>query len=280
MRIPASTGTLLVLVAFLVLVPCILFAQGYANCELGSGPLRAEVPLPDERAKVEAIAARESAAFAARRKYRFEQDVTVDTLQDMPLGGTVIDGEYRQVSDVAFNDQGERVERVTFAPQDSLRRITLMPSDLEDIRDFTAFALTTEALPLYKVRYLGAQHVDELDTYVFEVAPVKMEKKLRYFQGKLWVETKDLNVVKTCGRSVPDVVTNKKKGAIDMHPTFATYRQQMADGNWFPVFSRADDILLFPRDAVHLRETVKFLHYEPVTSATGQWQSFQGAKKH
>lgn len=248
------------------------------NCEEGSGPLRTEVNVPDERVMIEKFAARESLAAAARLADSFEEDIKVQTLQDMPRGNSVIDGEYRQVLEVSYDQQGRRMERVTFAPQNSLRRISITPSDVEDFREFTAFMLTTEELPHYQVRYLGAQHVDDLDTYVFEVAPLKFEKGKRYFQGKLWVEQQALDVVKTCGHSVPEEVINKKRKTVDLQPTFATYRQQMPEGFWFPVYSRSDDFLQFPRFTVHMREIIKFLNYQKSGTATGTWQTFDKKK--
>lgn len=262
----------------LLLVTASLPALAQTNCQEGSGPLRTEVNIPDERAMIEKFAARESLAAAARRTNTFDEEIKVQTLVDTARGNSVVDGEYRQVLEVGYDQQGHRTEHVTFAPQNSLRRISITPTDIEDFRDFTSFMLTAEELPQYQVRYLGAQHVDDLDTYVFEVAPLKIEKNKRYFQGKLWVEQQALDVVKTCGRSVPDQVLNKKRGTMDVHPTFATYRQQMPDTFWFPVYSRSDDYLQFPRYTVHMREVIKFTNYQNAPTTTGKWQSFDKKK--
>src|SRR5512133_450757 len=146
--------------ALALLAPTLTFAQ--TNCEAGSGPLRTEINVPDERALVEKVAAKESAAVAARRNYSVEQDVTVETLRDMPQGKPLIDGEFRQVAEIGYDEHGRRTERVTFAPQNSLRRSAMMTSDFDDIRNFAIFALTTEELPNYAIRYLGGHHVDDL----------------------------------------------------------------------------------------------------------------------
>jgi hypothetical protein len=260
------------LLALALLTPALGFAQ--TDCNAGSGPLRTEVNVPDERALIEKVAAKESAAVAARRNYSFEQEVTIQTLLDPQRGKPIVDGEFRQVMEVGYDEHGKRTERVTFAPQNSLRRIAMMPSDLEDIRNFAIFSLTTEELPHYAVRYLGGQHVDDLDTYVFEIAPRTLEKDKRYFQGKLWVEVKDLDVVKSCGRSVPDTVIDKKKQRTDKHPTFATYREQMEGGFWFPTYSRSDEYMDFGRNGVHVREVIKFKNYQKGAKPAGNWQSF------
>ena len=249
-------------------------APAQTNCESGAGPLRTQVNVPDEEHLIRQVAARESAALAARRSYTYQQEVTVQTLYDSNTGRSIVDGEYRQVVEVGYDEHGRRIERVTFAPQTSLRRISMMPADFEDIRTFAIFSLTTDELPRYSVRYLGGQHVDELDTYVFEVAPRTMEKDKRYFQGKIWVEQKDLDVVKTCGRSVPDTIVDKKKKTQDKHPTFATYREQMPGGFWFPTYSRSDEYMDFGRNGVHVRETIKFSNYQKEERPPANVQSF------
>jgi hypothetical protein len=251
-----------------------LFAAAQTNCDSGAGPLRTQVNVPDEEYLVRQVAARESAALAARRAYTYQQDVTVQTLQDMSRGKPIVDGEYRQVMEVGFDEHGRRTERVTFAPQTSLRRLTMTPADFEDMRNFAIFSLTREELPRYSVRYLGGQHVDELDTYVFEVAPRQIDKDQRYFQGKIWVEQKDLDVVKTCGRSVPDMIIDKKRKTQDKHPSFATYREQMPDGFWFPVYSRSDEYMDFGRTGIHVREIIKLSNYQKPEKAPASVQSF------
>src|SRR5205823_4068263 len=128
----------------------------------------------------------------ARDNYTYTQDVTVQT-----LAGLKVDGEFREVTDVTYDDKGKRVETVTLAPKSTLTRVTLTSDDLEDLRNKMFFVLTTEDLPLYDVRYLGTQHLDEIDTYVFEVAPKRVEQGSRYFQGRIWVANHDFQIVKT-----------------------------------------------------------------------------------
>jgi hypothetical protein len=119
--------------------------------------------------------------------------------------------------------------------------------------------------------------VEELDTYVFDIAPRKIQKGHRYFQGKLWVEKEGLAVVKSCGKSVPDVLPKGhdiNAGPIrkrvnyreDIQPIMAIYREQV-DGYWFPVYSRADDVLQFRRGDVYIRELIKCSRYQRAGSS-------------
>jgi hypothetical protein len=116
-------------------------------------------------------------------------------------------------------------------------------------------------VPQYNLTYAGQQRVDDLDTYVFHVEPRKEEKGKRYFQGRAWVDTRDLQVVKLCGKSVPDIVHVKKNQPMDIRSMFVSYRQ-VVDGHWFPAYTRVDDTLHFQLQAIRMREIVKFKDYK------------------
>ena len=81
----------------------------------------------------------------------------------------------------------------------------------DDIRTFMPWILTSDQAAQYNLTYAGKQHVDDLDTYVFHVEPKQFEKNRRYFQGKIWVDDRDVQMVKLCGKSVPEATTKKKK---------------------------------------------------------------------
>src|SRR5207244_3741974 len=142
--------------------------------------------------------------------------------------GETVDGEYQQVADISYDNKGRRVETVIFAPQTTLQRVNMSPSDLEDIRNLMPFALTTENLPQYTITYLGQQKQDELNTYVFDISPRQIVKGQRYFEGRIWVDDRDLQIVKTTGKTVPEVHADKKgKGDEDLKPRFTTWREQV-----------------------------------------------------
>src|SRR5713226_2891724 len=102
------------------------------------------------------------------------------------------DGEYRLTSDILFTPAGKRYEKVLEAPSPSLQRITMSQQDFDDIEKVWPLVLTPAELPKYDVKYVGREQVDELGTYVFDIAPLKLAKGQRYFQGRIWVEDKDL----------------------------------------------------------------------------------------
>jgi hypothetical protein len=221
------------------------------------GPLENTPPkdtTPEEIIK--RFAAKETEFAKARDQYTYRQDVKVQTVD-----GETVDGEYHEVFDVMFDDRGKRMENVVFAPQSSLTKIYMSQEDMEDIRHKLPFVLTTADLPQYDILYVGQQQEDELHCYVFDIAPKKIEEKKRYFQGRVWVDDRDFQIVKTYGKTVPDI--RKKHGDEEnLFPKFTTWRQQIDGQYWFPVYTKADDELHFKIGDVHIREIVKYEDYK------------------
>src|SRR5579863_3036953 len=209
---------------------------------------------PDEIIKH--FAAKETEFSKARDQYTYRQDVKVDTVD-----GETVDGEYHEVFDVMFDDKGHRIENVVFAPQSSLTKIYMSQEDMQDIRHRLPFVLTEEDLPEYSILYVGQQQEDELHCYVFDIAPKKIEGKKRYFQGRVWVDDHDFQIVKTYGKTVPDIRKNHGDDE-NLFPKFTTWRQLIDGQYWFPVYTKADDELHFKTEDVHIREIVKYEDYK------------------
>ncbi|HKH98676.1 MAG TPA: hypothetical protein VJ999_06165 [Candidatus Sulfotelmatobacter sp.] len=240
-------------------------AQGQTDCAEGNGVLDPAPPknmtLPE---LIQKLGVQETKVREARSHYTFTQDVMVQT-----LNGTKVDGQFHEVTTVSYDNKGKRAENVTFAEQSTLRGIQLSAEDMEDIRVFMPLILTTEDLAEYNVTWAGQQHVDDLDTYVLHVEPKKEEKNKRYFQGRIWVDNHDLQIVKLCGKSVPDVIHVKKHQPQDLRPTFVSYRQPV-EGLWFPAYVRVDDTMHFRAESVHVREIIKFTGYKRVGAAAAK----------
>jgi len=221
----------------------------------GDNPIVDEPPSIPVEDVIKKFVEREAEFKKERDNYTYTQSVAVQTLDE----DNRPDGEYRMVSDIIFTPDGKRFEKVTFAPQDTLRRITMSQQDFDDVRNVQPFVLTTSELPKYNVKYVGRQQVDELSCYVFDVGPKVIEKKQRYFQGRVWVDGKDLQIVMTDGKAVPDIINKNNE---NVFPRFRTYRENIEEGYWFPTYTRADDYLHFSMGDVHLRMTVKYSNYK------------------
>ena len=256
--------------ALSLLLVCALAGVVWAqtDCADGNGILDNAPPKGiSTQELIEKFAAQETKVREARSHYAYTQDALVQT-----LNGSSVDGQFHEITDISYDDKGKRLENVKFSEVSTLQGVQISADDMDDIRTFMPWILTTDQLPDYKITYAGQQHVDDLDTYVFHVEPAKEEKNKRYFQGRVWVDNRDLQVVKLCGKTVPEQIRRKKKGPIEVRPTFVSYRQ-LVDGYWFPTYARIDDTLHFGVQSVHLRETVKFKDYKrraPSTAAVSK----------
>ena len=204
---------------------------------------------------VRAFTAKETRFRQALNSYAFKRDALVQTIG---MGGQVT-GEYHRVSFFTFDDQGNRFEKINFFPMPTLTEINITAQDLEDLGGVNPFALEASKLNAYTFKYVGKEKIDELDLYVFDVgprvAPDPKKIKDRYFQGRIWVDTQDLQIVKARGKGVPEDKNNK-------YPTFETYREQIDGKYWFPTYSYADDELTFGNgNVVRMRLLVKYTDF-------------------
>jgi len=216
---------------------------------------------------IKQFAAKESEFQDALNHYTYRRVARVQTLDD----DNKVDGEWYEVDDVIFDPSGARTEKVVYAPGNTLTRVMMSPSDLQDIQRGYPFVLTTADLPQYDVTYVGKQKVDEVDCYVFDVSPKTIVKGKRYLDGRVWVDATDLQIVVTNGRMVPD---DTRKNSEDLHPPFMTWRQQVDGHYWFPVYTKGEGVLHFSGgygymgQDVHIRDTVKYTDYKRFGTST------------
>lgn len=212
----------------------------------------AQAPV-DVDAIIRAFTAKETEFAAALNNYGFKRDALVQTIG---MGGQVT-GEYHRTSQFSFDDRGGRFERINYFPPSTLTEVSFTQEDLEDLGGVQPFALEASKLDRYKFTYVGKERIDELDLYVFDVAPKMMPKKIsdRLFLGRVWVDDRDLQIVKVRGKGVPE---GKQR-----FPIFETYREQIDGRYWFPTHTSVDDELVFPDgQTVHLRMKVRYTDYK------------------
>jgi TonB family protein len=204
---------------------------------------------------VRAFTSKETMFRQALNTYAFKRDALVQTIG---MGGQVT-GEYHRVSIFTFDDQGNRFEKINYFPMPTLTEINVTTQDLEDLGGVNPFALEAAKLNAYAFKYVNKEKIDELDLYVFDVgpkvAPDPKKIKERYFQGRIWVDVQDLQIVKARGKGVPEDKNNK-------YATFETYREQIDGKYWFPTYTYADDELTFDNgNVVRLRMLVKYTDF-------------------
>jgi hypothetical protein len=210
---------------------------------------------------IQAFAAKEELFKRARDMYTYHQ---INKVEELDADNNVT-GQYEQDWDVLYDDNGHRIERVTYAPSDTLKRLIVTEQDLDSMRNIQPFVLTTEDLPEYDIKYLGHVKVDYLTTYVFSIRPKEIKKGKEYFQGVVWVDDQDLQIVKSEGKTVPEI--KSKHGQFNLFPRFTTWRQQIDGKFWFPTFTMADDTLYFPSGPVHVREIIRYTDYKQFRSS-------------
>ena len=229
--------------------------------DAGFGPMDISTPTTPAEEIIHKFAAKESEFREALNHYTYRRLARVQTIDD----DNKVDGEYYQVDDVTFDSTGRRTEKTVFAPESTLQRVQMSPSDMQDIQRGYPFVLTAEEIGQYDVKYVGRQKVDEVDCYAFDVSPKVIEKKKRYMLGRIWVDATDLQIVVTNGRMVPD---DTRKGNEDLHPPFMTWRQQVDGHYWFPVYTKGEGVLHFTgghgylAEDVHMRDTIKYTDYK------------------
>jgi len=204
---------------------------------------------------IQRFAAHESEFRVERNNFTYTQTFVVQTIDDSGEP----DGEYRMTSDITFTPSGQRDEKITYAPPPTLERVSMSEQDLDDLKNIQPFVLTTEDLPKYNVVYVGREQLDEIAAYVFDASPKVIEKNQRYFQGRVWVDDKDFEIVKTDGKAVPDI---RKGNNENIFPRFETYRENIEGHYWFPTYTHSDDVLHFRTGSVQLRMTVRYENYK------------------
>lgn len=204
---------------------------------------------------VKGFTANEAKFRAALNSYVYARSATINTIG---MGGQIT-GTYRRDSFMGFNPDGSRAERIDFAPVSTLTEITMTAEDLEDLGGLNQFAIEPKSAAKYNFSFVGKEKIDELNLFVFDVTPKVMPEAKkngeRLFQGRIWVDDRDLLVVKTKGKAVPEWKNNR-------YPVVETWRENVDGKFWFPAYAKSDDELVFGNgNVVKLRMRVKYERY-------------------
>lgn len=230
-----------------------VFAQEATATAATSSSSAAQPAQVDVNKVIAAFTAKETEFRRALNAYAFKRDAVV---QVIGMGGQIA-GEYHRVSHFTFDDSGNRFEKIVFFPMPTFAGVT--PEDIEDLGGVNPFALEAVNLNKYNFAYVGKERIDELNLYVFDVSPKVIpdpKTKVRLFQGRIWVDDRDLQIVKSHGKGVPETKINK-------FPKVETYREQIDGRYWFPTYSYADEELVFGNgEVMHIRLKVRYTDFK------------------
>lgn len=193
----------------------------------------------------------------ALKNYVFNRSAVMQTVG---LGGQIT-GEYRRDSFMSINRDGSRNEKIIFHPISTIKELEITQEDIENLGGINPFAIDPEHIKDYNFTFLGKEKIDELDLYVFDVAPKVVpdwkKTNLRLFSGRIWVDDRDLQIVKSKGKAVPE---GKQR-----YPVVETWRENIDGKFWFPAYSLVvgeDGELVFDNGYVaRLKMRVKYTDY-------------------
>ncbi len=202
----------------------------------------------------------ESLFRQALNQYAFNRSATIQTIG---MGGQIT-GVYRRDSFMTFKDTGERIEKISFNPVSTLQEITVSAEDIDNLGGVNPFAIEPQYVSNYSFAYLGKEKIDELDLYVFDVSPKTLpnpkKSSQKYFSGRIWVDDRDLMIVKSKGKALPE--GEDMRGQEQRFPILETWRENIDGKYWFPAYSSADDELVFDSgQSVKLKVRVKYENY-------------------
>lgn len=212
---------------------------------------------------VEEIIRRFTAREAEQKRIydAYDHRLTV-RVQEFPEEGGA-GGEWQVTTDITTRPDGTRVGRVVKQAPSTLKRASFSLEDIQELASEPWFVLTPDQRDRYDITYQGTQPLDELTTYIFRVQPRRLERRVRQFDGLVWVDDRDLAIVKSYGRMVTEVDEGRAAWPFTM---YETYREMIA-GRWLPTYSRSEDTIRSQRGEARLRLTIRISDYRPPEAA-------------
>jgi hypothetical protein len=201
------------------------------------------------------VAHRETETETERNEYTYRQGVTIDELDDHGAPR----GQYRETRDVIFSPQHDRTERMVGTAANALKNLILTEEDFQDIRNIQPLVLTEDRLWNYETKFRGDETVDGVDCWVLQVRPRQILQGQRFFDGMIWVDKREYDIVRMEGQAVPQIRTTRTE---NLFPRFTTIRKPPDGKHWFPVYTYADDTLQFRTGPRRIRLRIAYSSYK------------------
>jgi hypothetical protein len=213
-------------------------------------------PMPPDEI-IRRFAAKEQEFEQAYLRQGFRQTVRVQEFIEQGPSG-----EYNSSTEVILSPEGKRYEKVVAQPASTLRYTTILPADVDDLHRIPPFPFTPDRLEHYEFTYVGTQPVDELETYLFRVAPKLLERRRYFFEGLIWVDQRDLAIVKTYGRWVSETGSGPPNSPFTL---FEVFRENVEGNLWFPSFVRSEETVKLEKGEARIRLTIRSADFHPAT---------------
>jgi hypothetical protein len=228
-------------------------------CGLAGVHAHAQSKLSPEDALKRAVA-NEDKLKAAEADYTYRQEILVQTFGE----ANSISAQLRRVSDITYDDLGNRVEKIIeYPPSPLTMALGVMKPDFKSLVGVDPFFLRTETMPKYSVKFVGQEKIDEINTYVFDVESVdqrpaskRKEKDEWPFKGKVWIDDEEYQIVKVEGKALTT------KDDRQRFPKFEYYREYIDGKYWLPSLLYASDTLEFKRFDVPVKMEIKYSDYK------------------
>jgi hypothetical protein len=91
------------------------------------------------------------------------------------------------------------------------------------------------------------------------VRPRQILEGQRFFDGTIWVDKKEYNIVRMQGQAVPQMRSLKQE---NLFPHFTTVRKAVDGKHWFATVTYADDTLEFRSGPLRERLTIAYSDYK------------------
>jgi hypothetical protein len=201
------------------------------------------------------VAHRETETQTERNQYTYRQTVTIQELDNRGASR----GEYKEVRDITFSPTHERTEEPIGKPSNGLKALILTEEDFHDIREIQPLTITDDQLWNYETKFRGDEVMDDVDCWVLQVKPRQLLAGQRFFDGMIWVDKKEYNIVRLQGQAVPQIVSMKQE---NLFPHFTTVRKPIDGKHWFATFTYGDDTLPFRGGPLRERLSIEYSQYQ------------------
>jgi len=215
-------------------------------------------PLPPEKI-IESFAAREDEYLRANSLFGFKRSIR---LQEFDPEGQQ-SAETSLASQIFLADNGKRYERSTEPGRQRFLDTKSGSVDAEKAAEVPLFPFVSGQMKYYDFVYKGAQPLDELHTYIFQVKPKRLLANLRLFSGVIYVDDQDLAVVKVYGKWVSlGGDEEESSGGDSPFSLYEMYYENVEGRYWFPTYIRSEAYVHTKNGDYRLRLTVRMTDFK------------------